>query len=328
MVSSPVWRDVLGELETQGVQARVVPVERLDEVGRRAGEAMAEAGFAGDVVARIDADFTTGLPAMSRPARSAVIAAVARPLTLANLTWHGERRAIPVPPHYAGYHAVPRAIAQKVDELLRPAGFGAAFHEPPLKTLATCARLARYGRNNVAYVSGLGSWLQLGACVSDAPPPDDAEWGEPQVLDRCERCSACLRACPTGAIAGDRFVLHTDRCLTWHNESDDPFPDWLDPAAHHCAVGCLRCQLVCPENVHVDLVQAAPEWFDEEETAAILAAEDLAAEGGDSETGSAAGNAHDEWAGLSVATREKLARCGLDYSPRVIARNIRVLLSA
>ena len=336
MVSTAVWRRALTELEAQGVRARVVSLERLGEVRRRAGEAMTDAGFAGDVVSRIDADFAAGLPEAptdtrsgeSRQWRSVVIAAVARPLTLANLTWHGERRGIPVPPHYAGYYAVPRAIAHKVDELLRPTGFAAAFHEPPLKTLAACAGLARYGRNTVTYIPGLGSWLQLGACVSDAPPPDDAEWGEPQVLDRCERCGACLQACPTGAIAGDRFVLHTDRCLTWHNESDDPFPAWLDPAAHHCAVGCLRCQQVCPENVHVDLVQAAPEWFDEDETKAILAAEGLAAEGADSEVGDAADEPGAEWLGLSAATREKLARCGLDYSPGIIARNIRVLLGA
>jgi len=317
VVSSPMWNDVLEELETQGIQALVVPVERLGEVEGRAAEAMAGAGFAPDAVTRIVSDFAAGMPDTPRPTRSVVIAAVARPLTSANLTWRGEKHTIPVPPHYAGYRAVPRAIARKVDELLRPAGFGATFHEPPLKTLAACAGLARYGRNNITYVAGLGSWIQLAACVSDAPPPGDASWGEPQVLDRCERCTACLRACPTGAIGGDRFVLHTERCLTWHNESDDPFPEWLDPAAHHCAVGCLRCQQACPENARAGLVQAAPEWFDERETAAILAAGDAGAD-----------SAGGEWASVSDATREKLARCGLDYSPAMVARNIRALLGA
>jgi epoxyqueuosine reductase len=315
MAASDVWRDVLDGLEAQGIKARVVPAERLDDVDRRVHEEMAGAGFPPGVVARIDADFVAGLPALPGPARSVVIAAVARPLTQANLTWRGETRAVPVPPHYAGYYAVPRAMAARVDELLRPGGFGAAFHEPPLKTLATCSGLARYGRNNVAYVDGLGSWLQLGACVSDAPPPDDAAWGAPEALSRCEHCSACMRACPTEAIRGDRFVLHTDRCLTWHNEDEAPLPDWIDPTAHRCAVGCLRCQQVCPENVHVELVQAAPEWFDERETAAILAAEGLADEA-----------AEGEWPGVADATRQKLARCGLDYSPKVVARNIRLLL--
>lgn len=314
-MTSPLWRDVLGELEAQGIHARVVPAERLDEVRARATAAMTEAGFAPEVVARINGDFAAGLPDSLQPARSVLIAAVSRPLTQANLTWRGETRTVTVPPHYAGYYAVPRTIAAKVDELLRPSGFSAAFHEPPLKTLAACAGLARYGRNNVAYVPGLASWLQFGASVSDAPPPDDAEWGDPQLLDRCQSCTACQRACPTGAIDGDRFVLHTERCLTWHNEDDAPFPEWLDPSAHHCAVGCLRCQQACPENARAALVQAAPEWFDEQETAAILAAEDIADAGDEG-----------RWAGLPAATRAKLERCGLDYSPKIIARNVRALL--
>jgi epoxyqueuosine reductase len=146
----------------------------------------------------------------------------------------------------------------------------------------------------------------LAAAVTDAPPPADAYWGEPRQLDRCERCSACLRACPTGAIRPDRFLLQTDRCLTSVNEDEAPFPDWIDPSWHHCAVGCLRCQQACPENAFVDLPVAPAETFDDDETAAILAAtpsEDLPA-----------------------ATRDKLSRCGLDYSPALIARNLRALL--
>jgi len=323
MTASRLWDDVLEELRADGVEARVLPVERLDDVAARAGTVMAEAGFAPNVIRRIEDDFAASLPDEPRPARSVVIAAVARPLTQAELTWHGGTRQIPVPPHYAGYHEVPRAIAAKVDGLLRPSGYGAAFHAPPLKTLATCAGLASYGRNNIAYVPGLGSWLQLAACVSDAPPPEEDRWGAPQALERCERCSACLRACPTQAIGADRFLLHTERCLTWHNESTAPFPGWLDPAAHHCAVGCLRCQVVCPENARVPLVRATPERFDEEETAAILAAGDAeTAAGLDADAGDEARPT------LSPITREKLARCGLDYAPALIARNIRALLGA
>ena len=333
MTPFDMWRDVLAELETQGIQARVVPVERLDDVRRRVDEAIAGAEFpvavaeelADDLAAALPTEVPGAAPEAPRPVRSVVIAAVARPLTQANLTWQGEKRTVQIPPHYAGYKAVPRAMAAKVDELLRPHGFAALHCEPPLKTLATCSGLARYGRNNIAYVPGLGSWLQLGACVSDAPPPDDDRWGEPQVLDRCQRCSACLRACPTQAIAGDRFVLHTERCLTFHNESRDPLPGWIDQGAHHTAVGCLRCQQACPENVRVELVQAAPEWFDEEETSAILAAEHLDA---DASADSVGEGAEGQWPGVADATQEKLARCGLDYSPKVIARNIRVLLGA
>jgi epoxyqueuosine reductase len=247
-------------------------------------------------------DWPAELP---RP-RSVLVGATPRPLTRATLTVDGELREVVVPPHYAGYHTVPDGLAAAAGAALRPAGYRVARFEPPLKTLAAAAGLARYGRNNIAYVKGLGSYFMLAACASDAPPPDDAPWGGPEQLDRCVRCSACLRACPGGAIRADRFLLQTDRCLTTVNESEDPFPDWVDPAWHHAAVGCLRCQQSCPENAAVELRVAGPEVFDAEETAAIL-------------TG--AGE-------YEAATREKLRRCGLDYSPALIARNLRALLGS
>jgi epoxyqueuosine reductase len=218
----------------------------------------------------------------------------------------GEPWHVVVPPHYAGYHTVPDGLAAALGGALRSCGAEAARFEPPLKTLAACAGLVRYGRNNVGYVERLGSYVMLAACATDAPPPSDAPWGEPQQLDRCERCSACMRACPSGAIHPDRFLLQTDRCLTAVNEDEADFPDWVDPAWHHTAVGCLRCQQACPENAAVDLTVAPAEVFDERETAAIVAGTPVE--------------------GLGAGTRDKLARCGLDYSPALIARNLRALL--
>lgn len=305
-----LWEGIAGRLAAEGVLACAVPVGRLDEVRARVTTALAAADLPAHAAADAAAHAAAALPEASRPWRAVVVFAVARPLTRATLTWHGRARTVPVPPHYAGYEAVPRAIARRVDEMLRPEGFVATHCEPPLKTLAACSGLARYGRNTVAYADGLGSWLQLGACVADAPPPDDAGWGEPRLLERCARCTACLRACPTGALAGDRFVLHTERCLTYNNESRAPFPEWLEPSVHHTAVGCLRCQQACPENHAAGLIEATPESFDAQETEKILAAE----------------TDEDAWRDLGAATREKLERCGLDYLPAVIARNLRLLL--
>lgn len=109
-----------------------------------------------------------------------------------------------------------------------------------------------------------------------------------------------------GAILADRQALQTDRCLTYVNEDAAPFPDWVDPAWHHTAVGCLRCQHVCPENAAADLLVAPAEIFDEDESAPILTATPP----------------HE----LALTTRDKLARCGLDYSPALIARNLHALI--
>ena len=301
------WESVFEALERSGWSARVVAAAHLDDLRARVAAVLESGDLPGEAAARIADEVAFALPE-GLAARSVIVGAIARPLTQATLIIGDAERTVPVPPHYAGYFTVPDGLAEAAGAALALFGHRAVRFEPPFKTLAVGAGLARYGRNNIAYVPGLGSYLMLAACASDAPPPDDAVWSEPLQLERCERCSACARACPTGAISADRFLLETERCLTFVNEDPAPFPDWVDPAWHTCAVGCLRCQLVCPENAGVELTVEPPMVFDEQESTAILAA--------------TAGSE------LAAATRAKLRLCGLDYSPELIARNLRALLTA
>ena len=306
MSDSSVWHTVATALQERGWHARVVSADHLEDLRVRLQRVLASGELPDPVAEEVAPKSRFLLPDDAPVPRSVVVAALARPLTQATLRLRGKEHTVPVPPHYAGYHTKPPEMVRIVADVLAAAGHTAARFDPPLKTLAAGAGLARYGRNNITYVAGLGSYHELAACVTDAPPPTEAAWSEPRVLTRCERCVACLRACPTGAIDGDRFLLHTERCLTYLNESAAPFPDWVRPEWHTCAVGCLRCQQVCPENVKPGLTVAPPELFDERETAAILAADDHAR--------------------LSQATRAKLERCGLDYSAELIARNLRAML--
>ena len=143
--------------------------------------------------------------------------------------------------------------------------------EVPKKLLAVRSGLAAYGRNNITYVSGMGSFHRLVAFISDLPCNRD-EWRAPRVMERCSRCGACLRNCPTGAISDDRFLLHVERCISLHNEEPArvPFPEWIDPSWHNSLVGCMLCQKVCPQNKElVNWVKDGPQ-FSEQETAPVL----------------------------------------------------------
>lgn len=204
-------------------------------------------------------------------AKSIIVVAVPSPQGQAVFTWKGKTRALILPPTYVAYDQTTNRIEQLLAKILGAKGYHVARTKIPLKLLATRSGLAEYGRNNISYVQGMGSFLQLVAVYSDLPCKKD-NWQKPQMMKRCKHCQACLRNCPTGAIASDRFLLHAERCIVFHNEKkgDIPFPTWMKTSWHNCLVGCLHCQRVCPEDKEFLQWIEEKEEFTEEETTLIL----------------------------------------------------------
>ncbi len=138
-----------------------------------------------------------------------------------------------------------------------------------LKLLAVRSGLARYGRNNISYVEGMGSFLMLAAFVTDCELPD--EWTDLAQLSECESCRICLTCCPTGAIRDSEFVIDAGKCIPLYNEVPGDFPDWLPTEVHNAYIGCMRCQLSCPANRDAVAVAGRLPDISEEETRALLA---------------------------------------------------------
>ncbi|HSR35063.1 MAG TPA: 4Fe-4S double cluster binding domain-containing protein [Anaerolineae bacterium] len=252
------------------------------------------------------AEFTFSPPASLPGARSIIIVAVPQPQIRVAFNWDGETVPSIIPPTYPE-----RRLDARVQELLRqllePAGYRVAHAALPRKLLAVRSGLAAYGKNNITYVPGMGSFHGLVAVYSDLPAHSDG-WRESQMMEACQSCSACHRRCPAGAIAADRFLLHAERCLTFHNEkpADVPFAGWIEPSWHNCLIGCLECQTVCPENRQVR------QWFEEgaefsqEETALLLEGVPLGQ--------------------MPASTVEKMERLGLDGYAGRLPRNLNALL--
>jgi epoxyqueuosine reductase len=198
---------------------------------------------------------------------SLIIVAAPQPSVRVTFSRQGESYRAIIPPTYSS--ATDRKIQQLLEDHLSPAGFQVKKANLPWKLLAARSGLARYGKNNITYVAGMGSYHRLVAFVTDFPGIDD-HWQAPQVLERCENCKACMKACPTKAITPDRFLLNGERCLTFHNERKGEFPKWIKPSWHNCLVGCLYCQKACPVNK--DVVKSVDEGpvFSDVETEFIL----------------------------------------------------------
>jgi epoxyqueuosine reductase len=90
-------------------------------------------------------------------------------------------------------------------------------------------------------------------------------------MKKCATCGGCAKACPTGAIMKDRFLLDCKRCLTYLNENEgNPFPEWVDPKAHHALYGCYHCQQICPVNREQLSKPVEEVLFNAEETKILL----------------------------------------------------------
>lgn len=211
-------------------------------------------------------------PDEPKEAQSIVVVAMPRPLTKAVFNWKGKKQSFILPPTYTAYDEKRLHVERLVADAVGKEDYGVATPQLPLKLLASRSGLVKYGRNNIAYAEGMGSFMRLTAVYSDMPCEVDG-WQETQQMDRCRDCTLCQKACPTGAIPQDRFLLHAERCLTFHNEKDGkvPFPSWIKPEWHNCIVGCIRCQAACPEDKPYLNHVGETEEFSQQETEQLLA---------------------------------------------------------
>ncbi len=225
-------------------------------------------GLIDDGVYRQYEDYFSNMLTQDVPwARSIIAVSIPRPMLEAIFTVAGQRRSVVIPPTYE--HGVDETVTAAIESELAPHGYQISRGTLPQKLLATRCGLARYGRNNITYVEGVGSFHRLLAFYTDLPTLDD-KWQDPQVLDECSGCTACIMKCPTGAIDPDQFQLRAERCLTYHNESSEPFPPWIQESWHHCLVGCMKCQHYCPVNKDIRSWSERFAEFTDEESALLL----------------------------------------------------------
>lgn len=256
--------DLLGPLRQRGYMARSMSVSHLAEV-REDVERWHRQGFLDqNLYDNYLARFKYQVPESFPEATSIIVVAVPQPTCEVTFVWEDKRVRTIVPPTYANAVDVDMEI---VDLLEKGDGGGVNLMRAilPHKTLAARTGLVEYGRNNITYVPGYGSFHRLTSFFANRELPDD--WQEVKIMERCAECDACQRACPTNAIAKDRFLLHAERCLTYHNEmpADTPFPSYVSEGMHNAVVGCMICQKVCPMNAMVkDWMVHCSELSDEE----------------------------------------------------------------
>ncbi len=147
------------------------------------------------------------------------------------------------------YHKVLRgalkALAAQMATLVAPFSARVCVDSAPVleKALARNAGLGWIGKHTNLIARDAGSYFFLGEIYTDLPLPVD----EPATA-HCGSCSACIPACPTGAITAP-WRLDARRCISYLTiELHGSIPIEWRSAIGNRIYGCDDCQLVCPWN--------------------------------------------------------------------------------
>jgi epoxyqueuosine reductase len=147
------------------------------------------------------------------------------------------------------YHKVLRQrlekFAQRIADAIGPFGYRVFTDSAPVLEVELARRsgLGWRGKHTLLLSRDAGSWFFLGEIYTDIALPPDVP-----TTDHCGNCSACISACPTGAIVAP-YRLDARRCISYLTiELKGAIPAPLRPLIGNRVYGCDDCQLCCPWN--------------------------------------------------------------------------------
>ncbi|MEM7209669.1 MAG: tRNA epoxyqueuosine(34) reductase QueG [Pseudomonadota bacterium] len=148
------------------------------------------------------------------------------------------------------YHKLMRkrlqSLANQITELIGDFQYRVFVDSAPVleKALAENAGLGWIGKHSNLLNRKAGSWFFLGELYTNLPLPLDT----PAFENHCGSCTACIDACPTGAIVAP-YQVDARRCISYLTiELRNSIPVEFRKAMGNRIYGCDDCQLVCPWN--------------------------------------------------------------------------------
>ena len=147
------------------------------------------------------------------------------------------------------YHRVLRGrlaeLAKRIEADVGPFGHRVFTDSAPVLEVALAAKsgLGWRGKHTLLLSRDVGSYFFLGEIFTNLPLP-----ATPLTSAHCGTCSACISACPTGAIVAP-YELDARRCISYLTiEHKGSIPEALRPSIGNRVYGCDDCQLACPWN--------------------------------------------------------------------------------
>jgi epoxyqueuosine reductase len=262
-------------LELGFASAGVLPLERFEEAEKRFEGYIAD-GRHGEMEYLVTGGDRADPRLLLPEARSAIVVTLPHPANArsevaqrhaqregsvdgaSNSTFEPPRGRVAKYARGNDYHTVLKGLLLKLaDEcarlVKRPVVARACIDTAPLleREAATRAGLGFVGKNTMAIVPGVGSYVMLGELFLDvALTQQSLRQGAARVMsaDGCGKCTLCLDACPTDAFLGP-YQLDARRCISYLTiEQTGAVPRELRAPIGAHVFGCDVCQDVCPFN--------------------------------------------------------------------------------
>lgn len=123
------------------------------------------------------------------------------------------------------------------------------------KAWAVRAGLGWLGKHTNVINRNIGSWFFIATIFTN----QEFEYSE-QIPDFCGSCTACLEACPTGAIVSE-YVVDANKCISYLTiENKKEIPEKFKDQFDNWIFGCDVCQDVCPWNEKFSLTTSLKEF--------------------------------------------------------------------
>lgn len=169
------------------------------------------------------------------------------------IEWRGladpQRAQLSVYARGRDYHKVLRArlqqLSARLEQAIGPFGYRVFTDSAPVLEVELASRsgIGWRGKHTLTLQREHGSMFFLGEIYLDLPLP----LSEP-VSAHCGQCTACLDACPTGAIVAP-YRVDARRCISYLTiEHEGAIPVELRALMGNRIYGCDDCQLICPWN--------------------------------------------------------------------------------
>jgi epoxyqueuosine reductase len=161
----------------------------------------------------------------------------------------GERRGIFCRASWGmDYHIVIRDRLKKLEDFLSEKVPGARLKsmvdtgELSDRAVAERAGIGWSGKNCSIITPEFGSYVYLGEMITSIPFEPDTP-----MEDQCGSCTACLDACPTGALV-QGGQINAQKCIGFLTQTKGFVPDEYRDKIGNRVYGCDSCQTACPKN--------------------------------------------------------------------------------